>query len=533
MRYNKLKEYFEKYIEQYEPYKDNESFIAIAKYLKTYYFKDSYCEIPQIFKEMFESNIISANVYDLILTSDGFPHETINELTISEKEILIKSFIDFHKYSGTLYFLQKLAAEFNNRLNIYELYLDCEVDEGNIGTWCFVPHIVYKSQSLSEQIGIIDYKLNYDFIYPKAEKFYIEESQLEDLRLNNSIVTPFKTNLLLLDFYIVYDKLGAFQQLQHMTTLSHYYDREIRLEVRYLDLDAIPNQCENKEEYNYSIPKKIFHLNLISWYQLYYYVYLTYYNDTYGVLPLLQTPMPIFPIITPSMHFEYQINELEELIEEYNKINSLNQSSDFFQKYIREPFISISQQNREISCVDLESFLLSSSSTIDKELIYYIKRRINISNNKITETMSILDDLIYGFQTFKFTESNEVYKTYLNNLLRSLPYLIIKPQNTPTYTLLHEFKPFHTQLIGDQHTKLVTDYNNKFHIVNMDDQHEKNIIEHTTSVLPATTGMSLKYNIFKKLPQINIPVISTAKLLINRFHTDDIMIKDYYNITKT
>ncbi len=530
MKYNKLKEYFEKYIEQYKPYKDDETFVSVVKYLKEYYFKDSYCEIPQIFKEMFESNVISAKIYNLILTSDGFPHDTINELTISEKEILISSFIDFHKYSGTLYFLQKLAAEFNNRLNIYELYIDCDVGNDNIGTWCFIPHIVYESKSLSKQIGIINYKLNYDFIYPRAEKFYITEDQLENLRLNNNIITPFKTNLLLLDFYIVYNKIGAFEQLQHMITLSHYYDREIRLEMRYLDTDLIPNQCDSKEEFNYSIPKRIFYLNLISWYQLYYYVYLKYYNMTYGVLPLLQIPIPIFSIITPSMHFKYQINQLEELINKYSDIKTTNQANDFFSKYIRDPFINISQQNREISCDDLESFLLSSSSTIDKNLIYYIKDRITSSQNKITETTSILDDLIYGFQTLKFMESNKIYQSYLDNLLQSLPYLIIKPQETPTYTLLHEFKPFHTQLIGDQHIKVVSDFNNKFNIINPEDQYEKNIIEHNTSVLPITID-KIKCNILKKLPHIDIPIISTANLLINKFHTDNIVISDYYNIT--
>jgi len=92
MKYDKLKEYFETFIEKYQPYSQSDVHSSLVSYLKNTYFKDSYCIIPSIFKKAYEDQIIDQGMFNHILLSHGLPEEILSNLTIIEKKLLIKSF---------------------------------------------------------------------------------------------------------------------------------------------------------------------------------------------------------------------------------------------------------------------------------------------------------------------------------------------------------------------------------------------------------------------------------------------------------
>jgi len=506
MDYGNLKEYFDKYVTQYAPYRNNEVYNAVIEYLKDYYFKDMYCDIPYIFKKLWETNVIDSSIYDIVLKSDGFPSDLINKLTTSEKEILLRSFLDYHRYSGTIFFLKKVAEQFHNHINVYELYVDYKD-----GEWCFIPRLVYRDVDLNVST-VLDFRLDYDYVYERAQKFYISKHQLEQLRLERKIILPFKTNLILLDYYVVYDKTSAFDNLINMTTLSHFANTKMTLFFAYVLDENLERPClsETETEQFIDINKQLYSIPILGWYQLYYYVFYKYYNTVFNIYPFLY-----MPIIFPSTGFEYDITDLRPLIQEYNSITTSFEATEFFRKYIREPFLRLNNIYNEITIDDLEEILRSPTSYVGSEILDYVNKRIERTPNIQTETISILDELLYSMETFKHTLDDSDQQFYIDHLIKSMPNIVVDIEMTPEYLLITEFKPFHTQLLNEQHVKIVSD--GKFNIVNpYDNKCEVVQFDRPSVMTPSdghTSSLAFRYD-------DSNPIISQADLTINQYTCD-------------
>ena len=501
MKYQHLREFFEKYVEQYAPYRDDEVYNAVIEYLKDYYFKDMYCDIPYIFKKLWETNVIDRSIYEIILESDGFPKDLIDKLTTSEKEILLRSFLDYHRYSGTIYFLKKVAEQFHNHINVYELYVDYKD-----GEWCFIPRLVYKDVDLNVST-VLDFRLDYDYVYNKAQKFYIAKNQLEQLRLERRITLPLKTNLILLDYYVVYDKTSAFDNLINMATISNFSNTRITLFFSYVLDEDLERPClsEVESEQFIDINKQLYSISFLGWYQLYYYVFYKYYNTQFKIYPFLQ-----MPIVFPSTNFIYSLNDLRPLIEEYNSIQTSFEATEFFRKYIREPFLRFNNIANEMTIDELEEILRAPTSYVPSEVLDYVNTRIERTVNVQTETISILDELLYSMKTFMYTLDNDDHRFYIEHLIESMPVIVTDIELTPEYLLITEFKPFHTQLINEQHVKIVS--NGKFNIVTpYDNKCEVLKYDKPSIVTPSDTD---SFDIRFQYNESN-PVISQADLSVN------------------
>ena len=67
-----IKEYFEMFVLNYQPYKDIPEYQAIVKTLIDFYFDHSYNHINLPFKQAFEQQFIPIEFYNNLLLSIGF-----------------------------------------------------------------------------------------------------------------------------------------------------------------------------------------------------------------------------------------------------------------------------------------------------------------------------------------------------------------------------------------------------------------------------------------------------------------------------
>ena len=197
MKLEDLQEYFNLFVIEYLPFKDRDIYQTISNYLLDYYLPQSYNYIPAEFKSAFEDYVIPVEMYDGFLLSNGFPDYIVSKLILNEKYTLIQSFMDFNRYKGTLESIRKVSDSFDDRFNIYELYINY-IDTGIAYEWVFVPILVYQNLSILDTVTGTTF--NFEDIINKTNYFLISKETLESLRVSNNILLPIKTNLIMLDY---------------------------------------------------------------------------------------------------------------------------------------------------------------------------------------------------------------------------------------------------------------------------------------------------------------------------------------------
>jgi len=221
MKLEDLQEFFNVSIINYLPFKDQEIYKTISNYLVDYYFSQSYQDIPVIFKTLFEEHIIPMELYDKLLLSNGFTENIISRLTLNNKLVLLQSFMDFNKYKGTIESFRKVSDLFDDDFNAYELYIDYIE-----GQWVFVPYLIYKNNNLIDSLK--DTRFTYNEIISKTKNFLIDKDTLQKLYVEQNIILPIKTNLIILDhrgYYNHSDLLILYSTI----ILNHFKDFNIIL----------------------------------------------------------------------------------------------------------------------------------------------------------------------------------------------------------------------------------------------------------------------------------------------------------------
>jgi len=157
MDYDKLKDYFYRYIKQYIPYSDDDFHQVLINFLQDSYLKNTYVDIPSQFKTLFEEHLLEPELYNVILISLGYPKDLVESISDAHKEILLMNFTDYHSNKSTLGFFQDVCSNFLDYINLYELYLHHNVND--ITDWKLIPKIVYENSSTILQ------EINYEEVY--------------------------------------------------------------------------------------------------------------------------------------------------------------------------------------------------------------------------------------------------------------------------------------------------------------------------------------------------------------------------------
>ena len=414
MKKEEIKEYFEKYVETYPAYRNDKLFVGLINFLVDYYYDDLYNQVPDNLKTLYEDQEIKSSVYDKFLIAIGVPQEVINKLSYKEKIIFLKSLSDFRRYKGTIDFIRKIGKSFDDTFNVYELFIDYDHVSND---WIFKPVIVYQDISLK----VIEEKIPYETVYDSLPNFLIQKTQLENLRVNNQITLPIKSNILLLDEQIVND-ISLLNNLIISTFLKEYKDN-------YVNIYFSDSQ---------------YSLTIKSIYYAWYYLACRYYGTEW-----LKIPSSTYMLQFDEFHNPFSIYDLKDLLDEYQELSNNQEIDKFYQDHFE--FFAQYVQSENLTADDMKARL----DNLDNAFSDYIEQRIigSIDEKKEIDLLinEIYSSLLYFRDTYNTSigvSSADPFLEYVDYFFASLPQLTINPEDTTSYILLYNFKPYHTELLS-------------------------------------------------------------------------------------
>lgn len=422
-----INKFYDEYIHNYYPYRNNYVYKSLTKLIFKDYFNDLYNNIPSDLKKLFEKNEIPDELYDIILMSIGIRKNIVSSLTFWDKIIFLNNLIDFQKNKGSINLLKNILANYDNVISVYELYLIREND-----MWFFKPVPIYINP-LSDEI-----KQNLSFyeIYHKTPNFLINDKYLNNLYNTNNILLPFKVNLLLLDFMDL-DTSFIIDDLMISSFMYTYRDK----------LFTIP------------LLSTTFELNISLLTYMWFYLVSEYFEYDWGVFP---------NNLCVHYNIEQQfpdITRVEQIIDEFKQIkfdggNTRKLLDEFYAIYFQNKF----ETNRYNSSFITRDIMYNYIYNHNMELAIFLKEQLKI--NKKFMTQQILSELYYVLLRLFNSNDDELFKKYALKWLLYLPKLIISIEQTPEYKLIKELKPHHTELIQSEFSGIIID--NKFNSVPID-----------------------------------------------------------------
>ena len=543
---NDLKEYFEKFFVNYAPFRDSKVYSTIIDKLFNNYFNDAYNNIPTTFKDAYEEQKIPIEFYNNILLSVGFNNDILNKLSYKDKEILLKTFTNFNIYKGTLNQIQKVASDFEEELNLYELFIDFRtilIPYYHLTFFKNLDYVVAENEFIYDSIKVNDYlkipgdNNSYRVVTKKElNKIYIDkpfdfdviidlyETENDSLRINNVNVDRWvfvpdliysgekvKNQIInrFLDYDAIYNETRKYfisiEYLEanrdslilpiksNLILIDYKKYRNINL-LNYLFAAILLKEYRKTRMVIYFKDGKYL-TNLERIYKLWYYVIFSYYNkgiSTNG----LPNPALIFSIDSP--YFDLKITDIEKLIIEYNNIQTQYESSLFYDKYFKTKLFPLQNNTTEIP---LEQFKLLIENEIGLDLFEYVTKRIENAKGIDSEFECdfILDELQSSILTWAYT--NDI--KHIDYLTDSLSYISTSVDLSPTYNLILFLKPFHVELVKESGE--ILEINNKFNLMNSFHKYKFFISLYKASIL----------NISHRLMNSELTLIPKDSLVIN------------------
>ena len=435
------------YIKPFAPYQEEKVYDTLINNLTEYYYNQTYFNIPSELKQIYEeANFDTPAIYDQLLIAIGVPTEIINTLSLSNKLIFLKTLSDFERYKGTISFFQKVAEAFADRLSIYELFIDFD------GTnWVFKPVKMYLHDDMELYIASIPYAT----VQTAIPSLLLSEEQLTTLRDEEKIILPIKSNLLMLDNDLMSDASVLYDVI--VAIFLHTY-KENYVDIYFID-DA-----------------KAVQLKTI--YFLWFYLLTEYYGipwTAFASTVLLRFAygdigFPSFIGTTPTT-----IDNLSTIIARYDNIKIINSAErdydnsqslrDSLYKDISSAFYTFAGSDATTATDMYNELLIMNAS-----LINYIDDRItNTSIGEKAEINLILTEIYSSLALYSSMYSaDEYFGEYVDYFLRYLPQVLINPENTASYTILFNLKPYHVELFSTYNTGVRCQ--DKFNQVFIDDE---------------------------------------------------------------
>lgn len=415
MDYDDLKSYMFQYVRQFLPYKDDELYQVLIKFLEDELLYDSYVNIPEKFKVLFEDHTLNTYLYDVVLRSLGFPRDMVESLPTTHKQIVLSTFNDYHNRKGSFKIIKEVGAAFSEPINLYELYADfrCVSGEWN---WWFTPKEIYCAID-----GEPDYE-DYDEIYNDTPTYFVSKQQLHNLMLEEQISLPIKTNLIKLSMEDQTDS-DEMNILVMMTTLHYFKDEIIDIQLQ----------------------EGAYDVSLHGVYQLWNYLLSRYRGEVSSVA--VDGEIVYYDI--SSTIFPYTLetgldNSIATIVEEYDALMYADEITAFYQKYIEGVFQASVPSTIQTIATLRKSVLYS----VDIDLMDEIDEMLDSATSETTEILLILQELRDSIIMYIASSGDSLLVEYQDYILTAFEISILSPSDTTTYKLIDFFKPFHTQVIA-------------------------------------------------------------------------------------
>lgn len=463
MDHDAIKEFFQWKYKQLLPFQTKRIHQSFSALMSKYFTADSYDEIPDKLKRYIERQEIHPDLYDTILFGLGYPKELLELLRQKHKEIILTTpLTDYYRYSGNLNHLKTICDAFDEGFNIYELYADYRpvVDDDFSITydWVMAPRKIYSGNKY--QLDVLDYVA----VYNKTPTYFISKTQLEALRERKSLVYPFKTNLIVMEM-VDQTETNIVDLLTYATAL--FYARDLTFDIFFNG--------------------KFHQITIGQAYELWYYVLTKYTNilgdQPSGELIVLDTSLSSFPYtldpgsvnsienlrriydnleeqgLDGSMEFNYPSNsDLGSLGNTvFNTYKQLGFGAvlvaKFYEEYVKDKFFRTIAP-KTVTMQNMRNTLISK---VGFELVSDIDYLLDSAENMMYETSIILGTIDDAIRTYIYNSNDELLKQYEEYLLSAFGDVLIEPELSATYQMIHTFKPFHTRLISQARTVLTVD----------------------------------------------------------------------------
>lgn len=449
-----IKLFFENYIKDYLPYKNEELYQSLSKIIFEDYLNEIYIDDPKEFKDMFEKSVMPQEVYDNLLIGIGLPKYIVNTLNSWDKQLFIEHLSNFYQNKGSIQIIKDILLTYDNNISVYELYLTYEN-----GLWVFKPKCVHYDGITEKLVN----NFSFQEVYRKSLHFFINETQLESMRINNDIVLPLKTNLLMLDF-------------ENNTSVSL---------INGIVLSAFMKQYKN-HTITITFDSDFFNVSLSLINTLWFYLITAYFNHSWGTLN--NTLLYFDYKNAPNKHNIYNI---ESIIDDYDKIDT--ESNNFrheIDDYYFSNFIKYYETDLEINNNLTEHDLFNYIFNNHPALAKYIEKQLDIfDKNYYIE--KLLSEIYYMVHKY-FKQTNDHYlQKYGFEWLNYLPKLNLSLDQTAEYMLLQEMAPKHTEIINNQFSGL--SINDKFNTIAMNVEFD---LEYSSGPYTSSVVMSDSYEIF-------------------------------------
>lgn len=501
-----IRNFFDSYIKPYAPYREEKVYNTLMNTLSEYYYGQIYTVVPNDLKQIYENaNFDTPSIYNQLLITIGVPQPIIDKLSLSDKLIFLRTLADFERYKGTISFFQKVAETFSDRISIYELFIDRNLS----GNWVFKPVKVYVNDNMSLYVSDIPYSI----IYNSVPSLLLSEEQLTTLYENEQLILPIKSNLILLDNDLMND-VSMLYDIIVAIFLHEYQDN-------YIDI------------YFKDGAKTI---QLKTLYFLWYYLLTVYYgipwtafaNNVMLRFIYSDIEFPAFIGSTPTT-----IDNLDKIIERYDDIGIVSTSlrdydnsrtlRDKFYEDIADAFYNVSNSS-EITDINMRNDLLIT----DPSLVTYIDDRLaTTSIGKQGEVNLILTEIYSSLLLYASTYTDDMYfSKYVDYFLRYLPQILIRPENTITYTILYNLKPYHVDLYSI--SRFGVRIQDKFNQIYIDDESD---LKFLCQIMQASMLSFADDNLFNYIfnTESNVNIFSYANFNVIVCTDDDCIVTNLSN----
>lgn len=455
--------FFDDYISKYPPYQNNRFYQILIDKFKEVFLKDTYDDIPTVFKKLYENGEIPVEIYDYFLTDIGVSKDLVKELTNNEKLIFIKSLSDFQKIKSTVQLVENVIRAYGNNVEVYELYIDYNK---LYNRWDCKPYPIYKPEHSDGYNKTIPYSL----VYEKIPSLLVHEKQLDLMRELNLAVFPIKTNIIFLTSNYNQSVTGYIQNLIISVFYKHYYNTSINLYFSDQLLSCSLHQFVLiwlyllfSKNTNNHIAKKLNGL------------YITFNKDLLDIT----------------------LEELDSILEEYNNIETSTELDSFYFQYIYSLTNNITSSNDILNKAKIENWLKNENP----ELISYIQQKLSESDDNISILFS---DLINSIENYKKISTDVNFVKYFSYFKSFLPTVDLLPSQNTIYKILYYLKPFHTEFLDLVDLSFIKT-NDKFNNIYFDHIFSDFLFFEQKDVIEVETLQN--FNMFKKIVE-NIGVVS-------------------------
>ena len=389
--------------------------------------KDLYEDNLSTFKEMFEDNNISYKMNDILLLGLGVPDNIIREMNLSQKTIFLKSLTDFQRDRGSVSFFQNVSKSFNDRFNIYELYVDKDEDE-----WVVKPNLIYQGLKINR----FNTNFSYQEVYDKVPSLLIGISELEEIKYNNNASFPIKTNILLLD-YDLYTEMEGLINLIIASMIAFHGNTQIAIYT-------------TTEEFSLTLSDVLF---------FWYYILFKFHNVDIAEFQLKRILLFLNNKVVTK--FPQGLVDLDALLIQLDSLETASDIADFYSLYIERDFLQNYRKDK-IEVFDIEQIAVNINSDFTG---YLINRLSGLSEiDEKIEVNLIQTEIFNSLKLFEVKASTDSYYDqyflkYFAIFIDALPYILIDPKYTISYKLLYNFKPFHVELFTKFKKSVVSDSN--------------------------------------------------------------------------